>query len=502
NHQGDVQHGLAIVEAVGKLAKKHAVRGALKFQFRQLDTFIHPVHHTDSDHRQVTRFQSTRLSRDDFRRLLDQVRSNGLISMCTPFDEESVDLIEIMGIELIKIASCSARDWPLLERVAASDKPVIFSTGGLDLAHIDDLVSFFDHRGVEYAIMHCVALYPTPDEMCQLNQLDKLRSRYPGRVIGWSTHEDPDNVVPVQVAVGKGAEIFERHVGIETESVKLNAYSSTPEQLDAWLTAYHKARAVCGSPERPPVSDAERDSIDSLRRGVYARERLPAGSTVRRNQIYFAMPYVDGQLSSGEWKDRIVIKHDVEPDHPLQTQHLSIPRSSDADIIKSSLHDVKALLNEARVPLNSSFQVEYSHHYGIANFRETGAVIIDCVNRQYCKKIVVQLPEQRHPAHFHKLKEETFQVLFGELNVVVEGHHYVLHPGESCLVQPGAWHHFWTETGVVFEEISSTHHNDDSFYKDKSINRMKRSERKTQVDHWGRFQLYEDNRQNGLEVVI
>ena len=62
-------------------------------------------------------------------------------------------------------------------------------------------------------------------------------------------------------------------------------------------------------------------------------------------------------------------------------------------------------------------------------------------------------------------------------------------PGESVVVMPGVWHSFGTDNGVVFEEISSRDYDNDSFYEDKSINKLARAERKTVVDHWGRFQL-------------
>jgi N-acetylneuraminate synthase len=101
----------------------------------------------------------------------------------------------------------------------------------------------------------------------------------------------------------------------------------------------------------------------------------------------------------------------------------------------------------------------------------------------------VQLPGQRHPLHYHKLKEETFQVLHGELNVMVDGYRKKLSPGEIHLVLPGVWHGFWTDTGCVFEEVSTTHHNNDSVYRDKDIQNLERHERKTIVDHWGRYQL-------------
>ena len=111
-------------------------------------------------------------------------------------------------------------------------------------------------------------------------------------------------------------------------------------------------------------------------------------------------------------------------------------------------------------------------------FRKVGATIINCINREYCKKIIVMLPNQVHPPHFHKRKEETFQVLYGKLVVYLEGKKRILNTGETCLVQPGVWHSFMSNEECVFEEISTTHFNNDSFYKDKSINNLKRSQRK------------------------
>jgi quercetin dioxygenase-like cupin family protein len=146
-------------------------------------------------------------------------------------------------------------------------------------------------------------------------------------------------------------------------------------------------------------------------------------------------------------------------------------------------------LAEGKIALNSEFEIEYSHHYGIRKFPEYGAVIINVINREYCKKVLVQLPGQKHPAHFHKLKEETFQVLHGELRIVVDGRERVLHPGDTCLVLPGVWHSFWTPTGCVIEEVSTTHFNNDSVYKDPAINKLERHQRKTKVNHWGRWEL-------------
>jgi len=493
NHQGSREHGLRVVREIGQVVRAAKARAALKFQFRQLDSFIHPDHQQGSEHKQVKRFLGTKLSMADFEVLLAEVRRQGMVSMCTPFDEASVDVICQQDYDVIKVASCSARDWPLLEKIADAGKPVLASTGGLGLSEIDDLVSFFEHRGVDFAIMHCVPVYPTPDPDFHLNQLDILRRRYPQRLCGWSTHELPDDLAPVYITVAKGATLFERHVGVPTEQQPLNAYSSSPEQVAKWIAAQQRALLLCGQ-EGPEEGDnpAEVESLNSLKRGVYARRKIQAGEKLEMEDVYFAIPYENGQLESGKFKKGIAATADIEANRPIFDNAVSHQANPDRLVLQAAIHEAKAMLNEANIALNSEFHTEYSHHYGIQNFRQTGAIIIDCVNREYCKKLIVQLPGQSHPLHFHKLKEETFQVLSGVMHVEVEGHHKILRAGETQLIQPGVWHRFWTETGVIFEEISTTHYNSDSYYRDKRINRMAREERKTAVDHWGRFQLGSD----------
>lgn len=489
NHQGDVKHGLAIIRENAKAASAQGVRCGVKFQFRQLDSFIHPDHQKDSDNKHIPRFLSTRMDNKQFKQLLDEVKAHKLISICTPFDEESVDVIVEMGFDILKIASCSAKDWPLLERAVESGLPIIVSTGGLTIHEIDDVVSFLDHRGADFAIMHCVSIYPTPDEDCNLRNISMLKERYPNRVIGWSTHEAPSDTGPVMVAVGQGAEMFERHVGIETDKIKLNKYSSTPKQVEAWFKACKKAQILAGSYERVKPTKAEKEALDSLRRGIFAKTDLDAGASLKREDVFFAMPYVPGQLSSENWRPGMTLQQNLKVNEAIFPAQVQMPPAPKYQVIKSAIHQVKALLNEARVHLGPEFEVEYSHHEGIENFMKVGTVLINCINREYCKKILVQLPGQVHPEHYHKRKEETFQVLYGELHSNVDGRTRIMRPGDTALVMPGVWHNFWSETGCVFEEVSTTHFNNDSVYRDPAINKLERLERKSIVNHWGRYEL-------------
>jgi sialic acid synthase SpsE len=280
NHQGDIEHALRIIDGCAQVIKELNVRAALKFQYRNLDSLVHPDFRDNKDIPHIPRFLETALSKGDHHILVEAASKSGFITMSTPFDEPSVDLIEELGVEVLKIASCSARDWPLLQRAVKSGKPMVVSTAGLSIKHIDQLVSFLESKRVQFALMHCVALYPTDRERLCLNQIEYLRLRYPNIPIGFSTHEEPNNLDSVRIAYAKGAQLFERHVGIITQKHKLNAYSSTPEQVKNWVLALKDAKAMCGGEERTPSPVAESKSLQSLMRGVYAKEPITKGTQI------------------------------------------------------------------------------------------------------------------------------------------------------------------------------------------------------------------------------
>lgn len=490
NHQGKLDHGLNIIREHSKVLSSYEdMRFAFKFQFRDLPEFVHKTSRIDSSNKHVSRFLSTILTWVDFSKCLEEIRNLGFISICTPFDEPSVDKIVEMGFDVIKVASCSAYDWPLLEKISLTGLPVIVSTGGLSQSDVDNVVSFLTHKGCDFAIMHCVSIYPTPETACNLGNISDFKKRYPGTVIGWSTHEPPNETLHVGIASALGAEMFERHVGLESSDIKLNAYSSTPNHIRDWLDSYKKTKKLIGSFKREaPLSD-EKKSIDELRRGVFAKKTIQSGTLLSKEDVYFAFPYQLGQLSSSDWQDGIVAKSDVRCDDPLIMQNLEMPPQDVGRIIKHAIHEVKALIAYAGVTLTHEFTTEYSHHFGVLNFRSVGVVLINVINRAYAKKILVQLPGQAHPMHYHKLKEETFIILWGELISDLDGRERVMKPGDTLTIPPGVWHSFKTDTGCVFEEISTTAYPNDSVYRNPEINMLSSEERKTIVDHWGRFQI-------------
>lgn len=471
NHMGDSDHGIALIKAFQDVVKDFPeFRFAIKFQYRALDTFIHPDYQGRSDIKYVKRFSETRLSDAEFIRMKNFASEAGFLTMCTPFDEVSVGKIEDQGFDYLKVASCSFSDWPLLERIAKNDLPLVISTAGATLQEIDNVVSFFQHRDRKFALMHCVGAYPTPAEDLEMNQIDFFRERYPGLPIGFSTHEAPDAPEPVLLAVAKGAKILERHVGLPTEKYAINAYSSTPEQVRKWLENARIAHAMCGvSGCRRDISAKEQQDLRGLQRGAFAKADIAPGEKITADKLFFAIPNMDGQFVANDLSKylHLTAKNAIAAGQPI------LKDAVDAENVRakvvSYIRELSQLIKESRVQLANRLDLELSHHYGLDKFHEVGCSIVTCVNREYCKKVLLLLPGQENPTHTHHKKEETFYILYGDVQLVLDGVKRNCKAGDIIVVERGKPHSFSSVNGAVFEEISSTHFVNDSFYDDPNI---------------------------------
>ena len=142
NNHGDVEHGLKIIQEFSSISKNFSndFNFAIKFQYRDLDTFIHKDY-IDSDIKYVRRFLETKLKLEEWKTLIDKVRQENLLTMCTPFDEVSVDNVVKDKFEILKIASASIDDWPLIEKIGkSSHENIIASVGGASIEKIKDYI--------------------------------------------------------------------------------------------------------------------------------------------------------------------------------------------------------------------------------------------------------------------------------------------------------------------------------------------------------------------------
>ena len=483
NHMGSVQHGRNIVAALRDACEGFPFHFAVKLQYRDIDTCIHPDYKHRYDLKFVKRFSETRLAWEEYKQLKDAIDTAGFTSICTPWDEISVDRIEEHGYDFIKIPSCYLTDWPLLERIAKSDKPIIGSEAGVDIESIDKVVSFFRHRDRVFSLMHCVGEYPTKDGNLELGQIALLKMRYPGLEIGYSTHERPDNYEAVKMAIGLGATLFEKHVGLPTETIALNAYSATPAQVKRWLQSALDAYTMIGRIEaRSQFTPAEAQTLRDIQRGVFARSAIAAGDAIEPAAVFYAMPTADHQLVANDMSKYTSYRaiSPVEAGSPILSNNVQ------ACDRRGQLHrivgEVKKVLKRSKVIVPGQCELEVSHHYGIDHFDKFGSTVITVVNREYCKRVIVLLPGQTHPEQWHEQKDETYHILYGEIALQLDGLEQVKKVNDVIVIPHGVRHAFTTRTGTVIEEVSSFYTQGDSHYTDETISAN--ANRKTFVAHW------------------
>ena len=476
NHQGDVNHAKLIIDEFSSIAKSNNIKAGIKLQFRNLDTFIHPDFQKRNDLKYIKRFNDTKLTKKQFGEIVDYIKSKDLLTITTPFDNESIPLTEELNLDVLKVASCSVDDWPLLEEISDINKKIIISTAGADMTTLYKVYKLFKSKGRDFAFMHCVGEYPTPINSSNLDRIKELKSQFPDIEIGFSTHESPNQKSMTPYAVAMGCTIIEKHIGVETEEIQLNGYSLTSPQMDKVIKKVNELLDASTG-----YSNNESKALNSLKRGVFLKNNIAKGSIINKEDLYYAMPVQEGMVNASSFYD-IIGKNatkDLKTNEGLyKKDFIDLKRQN---IIDDILIKVKNQLIKANVTITPKDDIELSCHFGIENFYETGAVIVSKINRSYCKKIIVMLPNQSHPTHRHLIKEESFELLDGDCELTLNNKPLILQKGEPKLINTKVDHSFKTNKGCVIEEVSTTHIPGDSVYDNPKINKLSLNERKIKI---------------------
>jgi len=486
NHMGDLQHAYNIIDEYQKLVKpyKKNFKFAFKLQYRDLDTFIHPSMKKRTDINYIKRFLDTKLSTETMNKIIKYIRKKKFIAIATAFDEKSVSLIKTQKLDYIKVASCSYNDWPLLEEVAKIDLPTIISTAGASQDELDKVIAFFKMRNIKFSIMHCVGEYPTSQKKLNLNRIALLNDRYKDITVGYSSHEEPGNNENVLVAYGAGARLFEKHVALPTTKYTKNQYSTDLNQMKNWLKSLNNA--FISTNLNCTINSTNKKEIETLRklqRGVFVNKNIKSGTTINKDNVYFAFPAIPGQLTANDYSKYTLIRTKKNLKKNDSINFINCYIKNNLKEIYKIIKKIKIILKNSKVNIPRNVSLEISHHYGINKFYKFGLTMITLVNRRYCKKLLIMLPNQAHPHQFHKIKEETFIVIYGSVDLNLDGKKSVLSAGDTITIKKNQIHYFKSrESGCVIEELSSTHIKSDSYYIDKKIN--KNLDRKTIVNHW------------------
>ena len=149
------------------------------------------------------------LSAEDEIALKDFTENLGMIYISTPFSRKAADFLAEQDVPAFKIGSGEADNLPLIRHIAGFGKPVIMSTGMQSIESIARSVALLDEAGVDYALLECTNLYPSPPEIVSLQGVTDLKSAFPKAVVGFSDHSIGPEMALASVALG--ACILERH---------------------------------------------------------------------------------------------------------------------------------------------------------------------------------------------------------------------------------------------------------------------------------------------------
>lgn len=181
---------------------------------------------------EYNRLKGLELSKSESKQFVDYVKSKGAVPMTTCFSRDSIqDLID-EGYESVKVASYDCASYQLLRELAANFKEVIVSTGATFNNEVEKASAILKESGVDYSMLHCVTIYPTPLSEMHLAKMDWLKGF--SETVGFSDHSlvERDGVLASKAAIAAGAEVIERHFTIlEKDETKDGPVSIKPHHM-------------------------------------------------------------------------------------------------------------------------------------------------------------------------------------------------------------------------------------------------------------------------------
>lgn len=483
NHMGDLKHALTIFNEYDKLLAKYKkdINFAFKLQYRHLKSFINKEYQ-NSNHKGVKRFESTTLEEKEWLKLRNKIKKKYKL-VCTPFDELSVDKVLEQKFDYLKIASCSNNDWPLLEYIAKRAKKnqkIICSLGGAERDEISSVFSFLNNKFDNVSYLYCVALYPTEPSKLNLSYFRYLRKIYGEKICGFSTHEHPSEYLSGALAYAMGSRIFEKHINVKNRKYSINDYSVDPDQLKRWLDFLCDSIIKVGSIEqRNQNVYNEKKKLRDFKRGVYFSNlsKLKKNKNIFNNNFLLQYPAQSNQLLANDLSKHTTVELKKEPINNKPVLYRNVKLINLSKKILTIRNKIRFMIAESKVIVPSNCKIEISHHYGLEKFYTYGLCMITVYNKKYCKKLLFLFKNQKHPEQFHKKKEETFFILFGQVilklkskskNITIK-----LKEGDVYTIKPREIHFFEcvSKKGAVIEELSSESLKNDSFYLDNNINK-------------------------------
>ena len=289
NHNGDINIALQLIDAA------HAAGAdCAKFQMRDMGR-LYSNSGKSSDMASDLGTQYTldllerfQLSDDELFRCFDYSASKGLVPLCTPWDDTSLQKLNQWGMEGFKVASADFTNHALLTQLAATGKPLVCSTGMASELEIRSGIRHLQKKGANFVLLHCNSTYPTPFKDVNLRYLERLRELADAPV-GYSGHERGIEI-PI-AAAALGAVVIEKHItldrGMEGNDHKV---SLLPDEFKQMLLGIRRVEESMGQGGERSISQGEMMNREVLAKSLVASCDIDAGTTVTEAMVKIQSP--------------------------------------------------------------------------------------------------------------------------------------------------------------------------------------------------------------------
>ena len=227
------------------------------------------------------------LSAEDEFALKTYAESLGMIYISTPFSRKAADFLNEIDVPAFKIGSGEADNLPLIRHIAGFGKPIIMSTGMQTIETLRASVAILDASGVDYALLECTNLYPSPPEIVSLAGVKELQSAFPGALVGFSDHSIGPQMALASVALG--ACILERHF---TDSRYRKgpdiSCSMDPAELKFLIDRSKEIHTALHNPKQRTAP--EEDVYRFARASIVADRDMAAGTVITEADIWARRP--------------------------------------------------------------------------------------------------------------------------------------------------------------------------------------------------------------------
>jgi N,N'-diacetyllegionaminate synthase len=293
NHNGNIEIAKKMIEVA-----KECGADAIKFQTFKAEKVIsryapkaeYQKQTTGETDSQLEMVKKLELSFDDFIALKEYCDKLNIMFLSTPFDFESIDFLNDLGLEIFKIPSGEITNLPYLEKIGKLGKKVILSTGMADLGEIEDALDILTSCGTkkeDITILHCNTEYPTPYEDVNLLAMLTIKEAFKVKV-GYSDHTLGIEV-PI-AAVALGASVIEKHFTLDRNMQGPDHKSSLePNELKAMVKAIRNVEKALGDGIKKPSPSEIKNKI-IVRRSIVAKRNIKRGEIFNEENITAKRP--------------------------------------------------------------------------------------------------------------------------------------------------------------------------------------------------------------------